>query len=334
MKRISPYSQQKTTYIKIITILLTISLIVMLFGCGKNNGTDGQGSSAGGFSSASGNQVIWNAAFKNLFHTDPETETKFADLIHDVDQTDGAVTLLQTLNNGKVIYIAFELDPMADDIPDPYKGESLYVQDYLLIRGNHPTEDIAGLSKEEIKEQYKGQIFLSNGSFRNESENGKSVSLIGVRIPFGSDHTFSGDMTLVITGIECSKEDGSSERVNQTNYVFHFTETPGRTAVEQPIMQDGQTIGMFMLTEMNLQVSILFPEKVEELASALITQVNEFTNPRIKLLDKNDREIACTIIPNSSSVGSSIQCEFTLGSLIDTSEVCGIQLGDYVFKLN
>lgn len=335
MKRISPYSQQKTTYIKIITILLTISLIVMLFGCGKNNGTDGQGSSAGGSSSASGNQVIWNAAFKNLFHTDAETETKFADLVHDVNQTEGAVTLLQTLNNGKVIYLAFELDSMADDIPDPFKGGSLYVQDYLFIRGDHPTEDIVGLSKEEIKEQYKGQIFLSNGSLRTtESENGKSVSLIGTRIPFGSDNSFSGDMTFVITGIECSKEDGSSERANQTNYVFHFTETPSRSAIKQPIIQDGQTIGSFMLTEMTLQVSILYPEKVEDLASALPAQVNEFTNPRIKLLDKNNQEIVCTIIPNGGSVGSSIQWEFTFGNLVDTSEVSGIQVGGSVIIID
>lgn len=334
MKHISFCSRQKSTCVKLITILLISCLVMMLFGC-SNHTDDTQPSSEKDSSSMDGNQVIWNTAFKNLFHTDPETETKFADLIHDVDQTDGAVTLLQTLNNGKVIYIAFELDPMADDIPDPYKGESLYVQDYLLIRGNHPTEDIAGLSKEEIKEQYKGQIFLSNGSLRTtESENGKSVSLIGTRIPFGSDNSFSGDMTFVITGIECSKEDGSSERANQTNYVFHFTETPSRTAIKQPIIQDGQTIGSFMLTEMTLQVSILYPEKVEELASALTTQVNGFMRPRIKLLDKNNQEIACTIIPNSSSVGASIQCEFTLGSLVDTSEVSGIQVGDYVVKID
>lgn len=335
MKHISPNSQQKTTYIKIITILLAFSLIMMLFGCGKNNDTDGKGSSAEGSSSASGNQVIWNAAFKNLFHTDAETETKFADLVHDVNQTEGAVTLLQTLNNGKVIYFAFELNSMADDIPDPYKGESLYVQDYLFIRGNHPTEDIVGLSKEEIREQYKGQIFLSNGSFRTaESENGKSVSLIGTRIPFGSDNVFSGDMTFVITGLECSKEDGSSEHANLTNYVFHFTETPSRTAIKQPIVQDGQTIGSFMLTEMTLQVSILYPEKVEDLASALPAQVNEFTNPRIKLLDKNNQEIVCTIIPNGGSVGSSIQWEFTFSNLVDTSEVSGIQVGSSVIIID
>ena len=325
MKCIFPYLRQKEIYLKIITILLAVSLVMMAFGCGKSNDTDGQESS-----SASENQVIWNAAFKHLFHTDAEAETKFADLLQDVNQTEGAVTLCQILNNGKVIYLAFELDSMADDIPDPFKGENLFMHDYLLIRGDHPTEDIVGLSEEGIREQYKGQIFLSDTSFSNESENGKTSSLIGLRIPFGSDHTFAGDMTFVITGIECSKEDGSSENVNHTNYVFHFTETPSRTAATQPIIQDGQTIGMFRLTEMNLQVSILFPEKVEELASALPTQANEFTNPRIKLLDENGQEIDCTAISGSSSVGASIQCEFTFDRLVDTSEVSGIQVGGSV----
>ena len=151
MKHYSSFSQQKTTYIRIVTFILALGLVMMLFGCGKSNGIDDQVPSEQSASSADDNQVIWNAAFKNLFHTDAETETKFADLVHDVNQTEGAVTLLQTLNNGKVIYFTFELDPMADDIPDPYKGEGLYVQDYLFIRGDHPTEDIVGLSKEEIE---------------------------------------------------------------------------------------------------------------------------------------------------------------------------------------
>ena len=201
MKRISPYSQQKTTYIKIITIRLTISLIVMLFGCGKNNGTDGQGSSAGGFSSASGNQVIWNAAFKNLFHTDPETETKFADMIHDVNQTEGAVTLLQTLNNGKVMYITFAIDSMADEIPDEYKGKNLYLQDCILIRGNYPSEELTGLTKPEITNKYKEQLFYGNMSFGGsggDNEDGKTGSLFGFAYSLNSSYTFTGEITVVL----------------------------------------------------------------------------------------------------------------------------------------
>ncbi|MDO4207014.1 MAG: hypothetical protein Q4D15_05430 [Lachnospiraceae bacterium] len=337
MKRISPYSQQKTTYIKIITILLTISLIVMLFGCGKNNGTDGQGSSAGGSSSASGNQVIWNAAFKNLFHTDAEMETKFADLVHDVNQTEGAVTLLQTLNNGKVMYITFAIDSMADEIPDEYKGKNLYLQDCILIRGNYPSEELTGLTKPEITNKYKEQLFYGNMSFGGsggDNEDGKTESLFGFAYSLNSSYTFTGDITVVLPDLSCSKEDVPTERVVPDNYVFHITETPTRQAVEQPIIYNDQTVGKFRLTELNLQLSIFQSEEVEELTSALTLNPSEFVNVRIKLLDSNNQEIDCRMVPNGGSSGGVVTGDFSFDGLVDTSEVCGIQLGDYVIKLN
>ena len=337
MKRVFSYSQQKNTCIKIITILLVLCIVMMLFGCGDNNKNDDQKPSEGSSSSAVENRVDWADAFKNRFHTDSKTESLFSDMIHDVNQTEGAVTLLQTLNNGKVMYIAFAIDSMADEIPDEYKGKNLYLEDCILIRGNYPSEELTGLTKPEITNKYKEQLFYGNMSFggsEEDNEDGKTGSLFGLIVSLASKTTFTGDLTLVLPDLSYIGEDSSIERVVLDNYVFHITETPNRQAVEQPIIYNDQTVGKYRLTELNLQVSILFPEKVEELASALILNPSEFVNTRIKLLDSNNQEIACRIVPNGGSSGGVVTGDFSFDGLIDTSEVYGIQLGDYVIKLN
>ena len=328
-------SQQKNACIKTITILFVLCLAIMLFGCGKNKNDDLE-PSEGSSSSAVENKITWNDSFKNRFHTDSKTEAQFADMIHDVNQTEGAVTLLQTLNNGKVMYIAFAIDSMADEIPDAYKGKNLYLQDCILIRGNHPSEELAGLTKPEITDKYKEQLFYGNMSFRGSGEDnadGKTESLFGLTFLLASDSTFSGDLTVVLPDLSYI-DDSSSERVVQDNYVFHITETPKRQAVEQPIIYNNQNVGIFRLTELNLQLSIFQSKEVEELTSALTLNPGEFVNTRIKLLDSNHREIDCRIVPNGGSNGGVVTGDFSFDSLIDTSEVYGIQLGDYIIELN
>ena len=335
MKRISSYSQQKTTYIKIITILLAFSLIVMLFGCGKSNSIDDQVPSKQGASSADDNQDGWDEAFKQLFHTDSKTATQFADMLLDANQTEGAVTLLQILNNGKVMYVVFEFDSMAVSIPNSLQGEKLYVSDCLFIRGNHSAEELIGLSKEEIQAKYSGDLFYGSKSvFVGDPEDGKIKTVVGSAVKLSSSSTFTGDMTLVITDIGYDKEDGSSGPVTTDNYIFHITESSDRQAVEQPIMQDGQMVGNFRLTELNLQISILYPEIAEELAAALTPEPTSISTPPIRLLDKNNQEIDCRIGSNGSSSGSVITCDYSFNSLVDTSEVSGIKVGDYVIMVD
>ncbi len=336
MKHISFCSRQKSTCVKLITILLISCLVMMLFGC-SNHTDDIQPSSEKDSSSVDGNQVAWNDMFKNRFHTDSKTEIQFADMIHDVDQTEGAVTLLQTLNNGKVMYIAFAIDSMADEIPDAFKGEDLFLLDCILISGSIPTEELVGLSKPEIRNQYKEQLFYGNMSFGgggDENADGKTASLFGFAYSLNSSYTFTGDITVVLPDLSCSKEGVPTERVVSDNYVFHITETPNRQAVEQPIIYNDQTVGKYRLTELNLQLSIFKSDEVEELTSALILNPSEFVNTRIKLLDSNNQEIACRIVPNGGSSGGIVTGDFSFDGLIDTSEVRGIQLGDYVIKLN
>ena len=336
MKHISFCSRQKSTCVKLITILLISCLVMMLFGC-SNHTDDTQPSSEKDSSSVDGNQVAWNDMFKNRFHTDLKTEIQFADMIHDVNQTEGAVTLLQTLNNGKVMYIAFAIDSMADEIPDEYKGKNLYLQDCILIRGNHPSEELTGLTKPEITNKYKEQLFYGNMSFGgsgDENADGKTASLFGFAYSLNSSYTFTGDITVVLPDLSYIGDGGYTERVVPDNYVFHITETPNRQAVERPIIYNDQTVGKYRLTELNLQLSIFKSDEVEELTSALILNPSEFVNTRIKLLDSNNQEIACRIVPNGGSSGGVVTGDFSFDGLIDTSEVYGIQLGDYVIKLN
>ena len=336
MKHISFCSRQKSTCVKLITILLISCLVMMLFGC-SNHTDDTQPSSEKDSSSVDGNQVAWNDMFKNRFHTDLKTEIQFADMIHDVNQTEGAVTLLQTLNNGKVMYIAFAIDSMADEIPDEYKGKNLYLQDCILIRGNYPSEELTGLTKPEITNKYKEQLFYGNMSFGgsgDENADGKTASLFGFAYSLNSSYTFTGDITVVLPDLSYIGDGGYTERVVPDNYVFHITETPNRQAVERPIIYNDQTVGKYRLTELNLQLSIFKSDEVEELTSALILNPSEFVNTRIKLLDSNNQEIACRIVPNGGSSGGVVTGDFSFDGLIDTSEVYGIQLGDYVIKLN
>lgn len=334
MKRISSCPQLKNACIKIITILLILCLAIMLFGCG-NNKNDYQTPSESSSSSAVDSSVVWNNSFKDLFHTDLETEIKFADLVHDVNQTEGAMTLLQTLNNGKVLYVAFEFDSMDRSIPDSFR-EIDFIYDCILIRGNQPAEEIVGLSGKDIKEKFKEQLFYygSNSVHGSGMENGKSRRIFGFSFQLASDSVFTGDITIVVTDMGYYKEDDTFEHVTSDNYVFHITETPTRQAVEQPIIYDDQTVGKFRLTEMSLQLSIFQPEEAEELASALDLNPDGFAKARIKLLDNNLQEIDCRIGSSSGSSGGIVTGNFSFGRLVDTSEVSGIQVGDYVIMID
>ena len=335
MKHYSSYSQQKTTYIKIITILLALSLVMMLFGCGKSNNIDDQVPSEQSASSAYDNQDGWNKAFKQLFHIDSKTATQFADMLHEINQTEGAVTLLQTLNNGKVMYVAFELDSMAVSLPNSMHGEKLYVSDCLFIRGNQPAEELIGLSKEEITAKYSGELFYGSKSVNvGDPADGKITTVVGSAVKLSSSSTFTGDITLVVTDIGYEKADGIQEHVTTDNFIFHITESSDRLAIEQPIMQDDQVVGNFRLTELNLQISLLHPEMAEELADALTAPPNSISVPSVKLLDKNNQVIDCRIGSTGRSQGSIITCDFSFNNLVDTSEVSGIQVGDYVIKVD
>lgn len=328
-------SRRKSTVIRIITILLLCFLAMMLFGCSSNT-DDTQPASEESSSSADEKQVVWNGLFKSRFHTDTKMETQFADMLHNVDQTDGAVTLCQTLNNGKVMYIAFEIDSMANDISDAYKGEDLSLLDCILIRGYHSSEDLKELSKIEITDQYKEQLIHGNVSFQGSAENkekGKTGSLWGFFFSLASDSTFTGDITVVLPDLNYVREGSPLGRVVSDNYVFHITETSTRLPVEQTIIYHDQTVGKFRLTELNLQLCILKPDEAEELASALILNPDEFTNPRIKLLDKNREEINCRLLPSGMSNGGVVTADFILDRIIDTGEVSGIQVGDYIIDL-
>ena len=168
----------------------------------------------------------------------------------------------------------------------------------------------------------------------DDNADGKTGSLFSFTHSLDSIYTFTGDLTLVLPDLSYIGEDSSIERVVSDNYVFHITETPNRQAVEQPIIYNDQTVGKYRLTELNLQLRIFKSDEVEELTSALILNPSEFVNTRIKLLDSNNQEIACRIVPNGGSSGGVVTGDFSFDGLIDTSEVYGIQLGDYVIKLN